>query len=719
MKAYMSIIYITSFLFISCISLTFAEENLSSEEDSVIMETVNLIRHGSFEKSDDGNISPLSEWKCSPETPENKISLDNEVFLSGKSSLRVDGTGKVTVSTNNIPLPTGTISIAGSISYRGEFDSKVSLMWLKGNETIGTKELRLIETPTSDWKRFVLSEAFVPQDTTAIQIQLSMDFPASGTVWWDEGNFTGVIEQQKTVDILVNQVGYDLLCPKVCVIATNFKPEKITGYLLNSDDQEVKEISFGEPSRIIGAYQSDWGKWFYRGDFSDYNEEGTYRIVIILGEKRYYSPSFAIGKEILWEKTIPIVLEGIRLHRCGAKIEGIHEPCHTDDALNGVFLKGGWHDGETYSKTKSAICLSYLAESYNICMWRLLKNNELASKMREEIEWGANYISNRIKEDGTLIRNVISPTMDTIKKPEEETDNIPDSGDERPIEERVTDEDWIVFGLGNTAYMFSKINPQTLYIPRAELLAKSLSAQEKRSPGLFTALVYLEEIKNDGSYISLLQSCIPENLISVSETIPRYDALTYEQKTFDLAQSLKNMVQKYAEQANQNPFGICPMKWTPEIDFFGVTTQTGSNLKGNNPYLLQIAQIAGKAFRFIPEDTTKKLFFDHINWILGLNPYGICFIHGLGTKNLSNYAHPYVKSGIDLQKLIGVIPYGIRPTSSKSDTPYLDISSSTDSDIYSLGISIDTIALYINALSHFYRVRIHPETNPIPKITNE
>lgn len=705
-------------IILSCFYPAFGEDISSSttNEEDFIWETVPLVYNGGFELSEKGSdaVSILNNWKTSPDNTETKVSLDNETYLSGKSSLRVEGKGVGNIYTEDIPISPDMVSITGSIFYKGTFPSKVVLEWLKGNETIEKKELRLIENADSEWKRFMLSETTVPSGAVAIRIQLVTEFNSAGTVWWDEANFTGVIEQPKTVDIFVNQVGYDLLYPKTCILATNFKPEKITSYLLGESDREVKEIYFGEPARIIGAHQSDWGKWFYRGDFSDYNEEGTYRIMVNIGEKQYYSPSFLIGKDILWEKTIPKVLDGIRLHRCGTKIEGIHELCHADDSFEGISLKGGWHDGETYSKTKSALCLNLLGESYNICMWRFLKDKELDLKMREEIDWGAEYISNRIKEDGTLVGNILSKPESIVKKPEEETDNQPNTTDERPIEKSVTDEENVLMAMGNVSYLTSKTKKENPYISKTEKITQSALAQGKKIAGLFYTLVYLEEIKNTGDYISTLQSCMPDNILNISESIPRYDAFTNENKTFELFQSLQNKLQLYSEQANQNPFGICPITWKNETDFFGITTQRDEDRKGNNLYLLQIAQLAGKAFRFIPEDKTKKLFFDHINWILGVNPFGVCFIEGLGTKNLNNYAHPYVKSGLDPRKMVGVIPYGIRATSQNSDTPYLDLSSS-DPDINSAGISIETMALYINALAQFYRVRVHAETPTHPQ----
>lgn len=699
--------------------LSSTEEVISPNNDEdYIWETIPLLFNGGFElpENPDEVSSVLAKWKCTPESLENKLSLDTESYLSGKSSLRVDGKEIVNVVTEDIPIPSGLVSITGGISYRGTFPSKVVVEWLKGNEVHNKKELRMIESEGSEWKRFLLSETAVLTGATAIRFHLSTDLNTGGTVWWDEANFTGVVEQTKTVDIFVNQVGYDLLYPKTCILATNFKPEEIKSYLLSDSDREVIEIKFGDAMRIFGAHKSDWGKWFYRGDFTDWNEEGSYRIVVIIDKKRYYSPPFLIGKDLLWEKTIPKVLEGIRIHRCGTKVEGIHDPCHLDDAFETIPLTKGWHDGETYSKTKSALCLSLLAESYNICMWRLLKDNDLATKMKEEIEWGAEYIASRIKEDGSLIGNVVSKPESERKKPEEETDNQPNTGDERTIQKEVSDEESIIVGLGNSAYLFSKINPKNSYITKTETYVRSILSQSEKNVGLFTALIYLEEMKNTGEYISASRSCIPDNILSVSEVIPRYDSFTYENKTYDLVQALKNALQQYSEQANQNPFGICPKKWTPEMDFFGITIKNDDKLKGNNFHLLQIAQLAGKAFRFMPENMAKKLFFDHINWILGINPYGVCFIEGLGTKNLSVYAHPYVNSGIDSRKLVGVIPHGIYANSPTHDTPYLDASSSSNPDINSAGISIETMALYINALAQFYRVRVHAETPTTPPL---
>ncbi len=707
---------VTVFLLISLSAVTEEVIASTSEEDDV-WETVPLLFNGSFEpieKDTQQDTSPLAEWRYFPKISDNKISLDSEKYLSGKSSLRVDGEKIINVVNKNIPIPAGMISVTGSIFYLGTFPSKVTIEFLKEEEVLQKRELRLIENEHSEWKRFSLSETPIPSGASAIRLFLITEFDTKGSVWWDEAHFTGVVEQAKTVDIFVNQVGYDLLYPKTCVLATNFKPEEMKSYLLGDSDREVIEIKFDDAMRIFGAHKSDWGKWFYRGDFTDWNEEGSYRIVVIIDKKKYYSPPFLIGKDLLWEKTIPKVLEGIRIHRCGTKVEGIHEPCHLDDVFETIPLTKGWHDGETYSKTKSALCLNLLAESYNICMWRLLKDNDLATKMREEVEWGAEYIANRTKEDGSLIGNVVSKPESETKKPEEETDNQQNTGDERTIQQEVSDEESVIGGLGNSAYLFSKIKPENSYITKTEILTRSGLQQGKKSAGLFTALVYLEEIKSTGEYISSLKSIIPDNIIFSSEVIPRYDSFTYENKTYDLVQALKDGLQLYSEQANRNPFGICPMKWTPEVDFFGTTAKTDGNVKGNNLHLLQIAQLAGKAFRFMPEDMAKKLFFDHINWILGVNPYGVCFIEGLGTKNVPVYAHPYVNSGIDSRKLVGVIPHGIHANSPTHDTPYLDAFSSSNPNINSAGISIETMALYINALAQFYRVRVHAETPTTP-----
>lgn len=688
----------------------------NSEEDDYIWETIPILYNGGFEPLDskEENTAELGGWNIFPDSLDNKIQLDNEVFLAGKSSLRVDGKGSITVSTDDIPLPKGMVSITGSISYRGLFPSKAAVQWVKGNQPIDSKELKFVENTNSEWRRFVLSETQVAHGATAIRFQFTSELNPSGTVWWDEANFTGIVEQPKLVEIFVNQVGYDLLYPKACILAANFKPEEIKAYLLDNSDNEVKTIEFREPKRVFGAHKSDWGKWYYRGDFTEYDVEGIYRITVLVDGKRYYSPSFMIGKDLLWEKTIPKVLEGIRLHRCGTAVEGIHDLCHADDSYEGKSLVGAWHDGETYSKTKSAICLNYLVEGHNICRWRLLKNPELSTLFRDEVLWGVKYIANRVKDDGAILGNVISKDTTEPKKPEQETDNQINTGDERTIAESSNDEDAVISALGYTAYMTPWFESENPYIDLTDKVAKSMLEHGKRTPGLFTALTFLGEVKETNT--SILQSIIPDDLLLVCEAVTRYDSLTYDSKTFQLTQALKDAVQSYTEQVNENPFGICPMKKDSEPDYFGITLNEEEQLRGTNIHILQVAQLAGKAFRFLPDDTTKKLFFDHINWILGVNPYGICFIEGLGTKNLPTYSHPYVKAGLSPRKLVGVIPYGIRAQSHNSDTPYLDLSTDSEPEVNSAGISIETMALYINTLAQFYRVRVHAETpsTPIP-----
>jgi len=711
-KRYSLLLIITNIIIFISNSVPCEETNSSpSEKEDYVWETVSLITNGGFEPTEtkDSTDSILSGWKYSPEDANTKIQLDNETYLSGKNALRIDGKGTINIHTGPIPIPNNIVSITGSISYHGNFPSKAIIQWMKGEEQLTTTEFKLIETPNSDWKRFVLPETQPPSESNALYLQLSSDLNPTGTVWWDEVVLTAIVEQTQSVEIFVNQVGYDLLCPKSFIVATNFVPDDMEAYILDSSENQLQKISLSNPSRIIGAYKSDWGKWFYRGDFTDFNDEGTYKIGVFVKNKKYLSPSFMIGKDLLWEKTIPIVLEGIRIHRCGIDVEGIHEPCHTDDSWEGKSLIGGWHNGEDYGKQKTALCLNYLAESYNICKWRLLKNPELEKLFREELEWGSKYIINRIQEDGSLLGNIIS-------KQKKEEDNL--TIQEERVVEPPQDEEICVSALSYISYGLASNSNNNIYIEKTERIANSMLNRGIKIPGLFTALIYLSELKGPDKYLPQIQAQIPSDLLSVSEAIPRYDTFTYESKTYELIQALKNTLQPYIEQANQNPFGICPIKWSPEVDFFGITTPKEQVLKGTNLYLLHISQLAGKAFRFMPDESTKKLFFDQINWILGVNPFGVCFIQGIGEKNLPSISHPYVKAGVAPSKLVGIIPYGIRASSRNQDTPYLDMSNTKDVDPNSTSVSLEAMALYINALAHYYRVHIHSEMNlPVPSNT--
>ncbi|MHA1715025.1 MAG: glycoside hydrolase family 9 protein [Promethearchaeota archaeon] len=62
------------------------------------------------------------------------------------------------------------------------------------------------------------------------------------------------------------------------------------------------------------------------------------------------------------------------------------------------------------------------------------------------------------------------------------------------------------------------------------------------------------------------------------------------------------------------------------------------------------------------------------HWIMGRNPFGICMIESLGSKNLPIYHHRYASiPGNDRGAIPGSVPNGIANRNENEDLPYLDL----------------------------------------------
>jgi len=675
--------------------------NESPENEETIWENINLIKKGSFEEIEANILSKL--WKVEPS--QTSLQIDTDVFLTGKGSLRVEGSGSVELRTFDIPIPIGAVSLTGSLAYKGDTEAVAVLRWYKGDNVLREDTFSKYPPTGEGWYRFSLSERTPPEGSSHLILSIKAELPAQGKFWIDEVNLNISVEQAKTVNILINQIGYDLACPKRFVVATNFKPQKVKGILIGADNNELAEVTFSEPKRIIGQNESDWGLWFMRGDFTPFDQEGAFKICLWIDNKKYVSDEFVLGKDLIWEKTIPIVLNGIKFHRCGMEILGIHQSCHLDDNCDGKPLIGGWHNGSNYGKDKSGLVLSLLAEAYLICSWRIKKDEALDKAFQEELNWGAKYIVSRIKDDGGVMGNIEAKSQSPDVLPEKETDGTLGNEDDRTCSGNTADIELCAYALSCLGYAFPDTTLSETFYSNAEKITISLIEKGCKGNTLFNSLVFLAEKKGYEKHLPYLNSLYPEDLINSIETIPRYDSVSGGFGTFNLSQVVKKAIEEYIKLAEENPFGLCPINLMGSYSYLILDKE--SKPKGINGHILTIAQLAGKAFKFYPDNSVRALFFDQINWLLGVNPFGISMIKGIGNKQVSILVHPYIKAGVNPEQMIGCIPYGIRAFSEELDIPYIDLAISPHGDDSSLGVSIETMALYINAVAQYYRVRVH------------
>ncbi|GAB4014965.1 glycoside hydrolase family 9 protein [Spirosoma migulaei] len=161
--------------------------------------------------------------------------------------------------------------------------------------------------------------------------------------------------------------------------------------LINEATHQVAYESNAKPVQTsTGAYEVL--------DFSDFKKAGTYHLV--LGPMK--TAAFEIGTRI-WTASQWRVLNYIFCQRCGYAVPNIHGQCHLDlfseHKGKSISYSGGWHDaGDLSQQTLQTADVTFaLLESFKN---QRTQNPLLAARLREEAEWGLNFVLKNRYDDG-------------------------------------------------------------------------------------------------------------------------------------------------------------------------------------------------------------------------------------------------------------------------------------------------------------------------------
>lgn len=186
-----------------------------------------------------------------------------------------------------------------------------------------------------------------------------------------------------------------------------------SGYQLNGSKTAI--VNMGEASHENGFSLVDTvlGQSVYSGkikqqttttgtysvlDFSDFNKSGNYRIKV--GD--ISSQPFLIDENV-WENSLWRTLNFVFCQRCGYAVPGKHGDCHVDlfSEHNGqrIAYSGGWHDAGDLSQ--QTLQTGDVAHNF-LDAYSLLKDKypALAARLREEGEWGLDFILKNRYGDG-------------------------------------------------------------------------------------------------------------------------------------------------------------------------------------------------------------------------------------------------------------------------------------------------------------------------------
>ncbi len=192
--------------------------------------------------------------------------------------------------------------------------------------------------------------------------------------------------------IIYSMTGYAADSPKTAIVNTNYSLYNSNRFQLldAANGQPVYEGEIEEATTTIGQ--------FGLIDFTRFRQPGEYRLKA--GDS--VTPSFRIGKDI-WEDSQWKVLNFLFCQRCGHPVPGKHATCHTDlmSVHNGrsISYAGGWHDaGDLSQQTLQTGDVTFsLLEAYAKLKD---KNPALAARLREEAEWGLEFILKNRYGDG-------------------------------------------------------------------------------------------------------------------------------------------------------------------------------------------------------------------------------------------------------------------------------------------------------------------------------
>jgi len=493
--------------------------------------------------------------------------------------------------------------------------------------------------------------------------------------------------------ILVNQAGYDLDGPKRVLLQSNFDPREIHFYEITQGSAAFSQREWGETQ-----YLDAWNLWYREANLPDL-PAGEYRLLARWQGQTVESPPVWIGTRRLSGRTGPLAAYFFYAQRCGAEVKGWHGPCHLDDARmrDGSHrdLSGGWHDAGDYNKYNGYTPLSV----YALARFAMSPASRTADWPRdqpgpvEEAMWGARWLQ---KCQDPAAKKIIGRVYSGVRfwgRPEDETDQIPGNGDDRPVdvydwnENEMTvaawsalyrstgDPAWRVLALG----LWDVVEAYDLGFDLAMRAKRLLAAVELfRATGdqrflidsQNQATVILARQESDGAWPLWIMALVDYGIIA--SALAEF-ALAFPWS--ELASSVRNSLRRYLdfwESRMVQPFGI--PQWSGQ-DIFYPPLQDEWYVGQNSMYLSQawagllISRVLGRE-----ESRARPWASGCLDWVLGVNPFGICLMNEAGSVHLPKNHHRYDRIPNGKNGIVpGAVLNGIIRLDSAHDLPYLDL----------------------------------------------
>ena len=451
--------------------------------------------------------------------------------------------------------------------------------------------------------------------------------------------------------IVTNQIGYQPQSEKIAVFRD--VTDETTFSVINADTNEVVLTSdlYGEKNNI-SAGETDWF-----GDFSSVTEPGTYYITCGDLDNSYL---FEIADNV-YQNLLNDSIKMLYLQRCGTEVKDDtfgHVACH--DTMAQVYgtdkkidVSGGWHDAGDYgryvvpgAKSVADLLYAYAAnpDLYGDDLGIPESGNDvpdILDEVRYELEW----MLKMQDESGGVHHKVTCENFPGYVMPEYETAPLIVT----PISTTATADFCASMAMAyefyseidttfaetclkaaKQAWTFLEENPNLIFKNPEDITTGDYGDSSDKDERYWAA-AQMYRATGEELYLTALENMTVKTGMDWT-TVGDYGNIaivTMEgiDETSDVYIKAKKAITseayKFASTTKNNAYGVA-------ISSFNW---------GSNMTVANAGVILGLAYQLTGEDTYKTASVSNLNYLLGKNPNGVCYVTGYGTVSPKNPHH--------------------------------------------------------------------------------
>lgn len=622
-----------------------------SDEGTLLEEYRSVMDRAAFADKENGGL--LDGWKvftgdtwpeAGQEAPADAWTLNSDgAFCPGAS-------GPLSLVSPPIPLEEGLESLSASVMATGAGSSRVILAWMAAGNTLEQVTFRESPPAPDGRRRFNLSESIRPAGADTLRLALMHTPEAGNGFCWQTARVSALFKYVPEIELLYNRVGYEQVAPKRFTVWSNFPAQ--TGHLTLADltGEVVFQAPLGDGERILGADGAMWEGYYYRGDFTNFEEEGAYTLAITLDASEPLAAEIQIGFNLLWEKAFLPAVQAFQRHRAdNSSGDGVPR-LWNDPGLNGA---------------PDALLLWSLVYSWSLLRMRFAGEPPL-TLLEQEAFYGADRVARWILQ-GNAEKLARHEECERYLNALSCIANYKQSGDEM--------------------------------LEAARQVLSLLMAEKRDGPWVFFAALDLYAATGEETWLVYAQEIYPGLTLERVESLLEYEAITSTLITIPLQHTFTEMMDQVIPRAN-NPFGLACFAEKDGRGFFAWKKDVNLPLLGNAARVLSAMQTSLHAFRYTARKDYQAVAYDQLNWLLGNNPYGSCLVTGLCGED-----PPVAVAGETVSTVpAGLVLHGIGPRAADLDLPHFAASQEDGPTENTNGYSLRNNALYIQALSSLKRI---------------